>query len=317
MKNKFFMFTALLMLVLVISACGNNSNGQESSSASNSPSNAPAPTTEASGTITYESELGPVEIPANPQRIVALTYAPNIVSLDGPVVGVDQWSSANPLFSEKMSGIEVVSEADLEKISALEPDLIIAGTEMKTLDELKKIAPTVAYTWGKLSYLDQQVEIGKILNKEQEAKAWVDDFSKRAADFGKEVKAKYGDNVTVSVFEAGPKEFYIFGEAWARGTEILYQAMELSMTEKGKQDALGPGYYSLSLEVLPEYAGDFIVLSRPSNNDNSFMDSEIWKNIPAVKNNQVITIDTEASSYSDPISLESMMAIFKKGMLGE
>ncbi len=163
--------------------------------------------------------------------------------------------------------------------------------------------------------MNQQLEIGKVLNKEKEAQAWIDDFTSRAKAAGEEIKAKAGANTTVSVFETDSQNFYVLGNNWARGTEILYQAMGLQMTDKVKQDALAPGYYTISLELLPEYAGDFIVLSRKQSGENSFMQSEVWKKIDAVKNNRVIEIDTEASSYSDPITLEHLLKIFHEQFL--
>ncbi|GIQ66747.1 ABC transporter substrate-binding protein [Paenibacillus cisolokensis] len=327
MSKKLLLPIIFLLFVVIISACGNNaSNNNEasnneasSSSASKGASEQQTPTESESaaktGTVTYQSELGPVEVPVNPQRIVALTNAPNVLSLGGTLVGVDEWTNKNPLFTDKLNGVEVVTEDNLEKIIELEPDLIIADASSKNLDKLKEIAPTVAYTWGKLDFLSQQVEIGKLLNKEQEAQAWVDDFSQRAKAAGDEIKAKIGENATVSVFETDSKNFYVFGNAWARGTELLYQAMELNMPEKVKEDALGPGYYTLSPEVLSDYAGDYIVLSRSAQGDNSFMQTDTWQKIPAVKNGHVIEIDTEASTYSDPTTLEYLLNIFKEGFL--
>lgn len=321
MNKKFLLSIFLILSVIFVSACGNNAanNGANNgSSATNAPSATDAPATDApaeSGTITYESEVGPVEVPANPQRIVALTNAPNILSLDGKIVGVDEWTNKSPHFTDKLAGVEVVSDESLEKIIELEPDLIIAGTHNKNIDKLQEIAPTVVYTWGKLDYLTQQLEIGKLLNKEQEAQAWIDDFKTRAAAAGEEIKAKIGADATVSVLETDSKSFYVFGDAWARGTEILYQAMGLNMPEKVKADAQGPGYYTLSNEVLSDYAGDWIILSRSATGDNSFMKTDTWTKIPAVQNNHVIEIDTEAASYSDPITLEYLLNIFKEGFL--
>ncbi|MWV46274.1 ABC transporter substrate-binding protein [Paenibacillus sp. HJL G12] len=314
----------LLLLMIVISACGNqavNDNKAASASsnedqAANSATNADTASESNAGTKTYQSESGPVEVPANPKRIVALTNAPNVLSLDGTLVGVDEWTYKNPLFTDKLSGVKVVSPDDLEKIIELDPDLIIASSDSKNMDKLKEIAPTVAYTWGKLDYLNQQLEIGKLLNKEKETQAWIDDFKQRTAEVGKEIKAKYGDNVTVSVLETDSKSFYVLGNNWARGTEVLYQAMGLNMPEKVKADALGPGYYTLSPEVLSDYVGDFLVLSRSSQGDNSFMKTATWSNIPAVKNKHVIEIDSESSSYSDPTTLEYLLGIFKTGFLG-
>jgi iron complex transport system substrate-binding protein len=154
MKKK-ILVSIILLLMMVVSACGtsNNKNGITTQNADDSTASK-----DASGTVTYQSENGPIEVPSNPKRIVALTNAPNVLALEGTLVGVDQWTDANPLFTNKVEGIEIVSEDELEKIIELEPDLIIAGSEMKNLEKLGKIAPTVTYTWGKLDYLAQQLD---------------------------------------------------------------------------------------------------------------------------------------------------------------
>lgn len=300
--------TLTLLFLLVISACGNNST--EKANNSGTDDNKPE-------TITYQSETGPVEVPANPKRIVTLTNAPNVIALDGNIVGVDKWTNMNPLFKEKLKGVEVVSPDSLEKIIELEPDLIIGSPSTKSLDKLKEIAPTVVFTWGKLDYLSQQIEIGKLLSKEEEAKEWVEDFKKRAQTVGKDIKAKIGEDATISVFETDAKSIYVFGNDWARGTELLYQEMGLNMPEKVKKVALEKGYHTLSLEVLPEFAGDYIVLSKNPEGDNSFLETDTWNNIPAVKSGRVIELNTKAITYSDPITLEYLLDIFKKEFLNE
>lgn len=302
MKKLYIPF--LLLFVFVLSACGNN----EAADANQ--------TTESEKeTITYQSETGTVEVPKDPKRIIALSNGPNVLALGGNVVGIDEWTNMNPLFEEKLEGVEVVSDENLEKIIELEPDLIIVGSWMKNIDKLGDIAPTVVYTWGKLDYLTQQVEIGKLLNKEKEAKDWVDDFTARAKASGEEIREKIGEDATVSVIENGNKEFYVFGNNYARGSEIIYQAMELKMPEKVEEMALESGIYTFSAEVIHEFAGDYIVLSKNPDSDSSFLDTDTWKNIPAVKNGQVIEINSKASTYSDPITLEYLLEIFEESFL--
>jgi len=300
----------VLLLVLVVSACTN----ETAEPTTNNPQGKPSATAD---TIVYQSENGPIHIPARPKRIIALTNAPNVLALGGSLVGVDEWTKMNPLFTDKLTNVETVSEDSLEKIVALDPDLIITGASMKNTDKLSEIAPTIVYTWGKLDYLQQQLEIGKVLSKEKETQAWIEDFKNRAAAIGAEIKAKAGENVTVSVIEYDTENYYVFGNNWARGTEILYQAMELQMAEKAKKDALAAGYYTLSQEAIPEYAGDFIVLSRKKGSINPFLQTETWKSIPAVKHNRIIEIDTEESTYSDPTTLEHLLAIFKEQFLAK
>lgn len=268
-------------------------------------------------TITYESETGPVEVPSNPQRVILLSgFTGNAVALDLNIVGIDKWSKANPRFKEELKDVEEVSDESLEKIIELEPDLIIALSNIKNLDKLNQIAPTVTYTWGKLDYLEQHIEIGKLVNKEAEARAWAEDFQKRSAAIGEEIRAKIGEDATVSVIESFEKQLYVFGSNWARGTEILYQAMKLKMPQKVKETALEPGYYAISAEVLPEFAGDYIVFSKRGEADNSFQATTTYKNIPAVKNNRVFELDAEEASFSDPMTLDSQLEFFKQSFLG-
>ena len=302
MKNLWI--SLLLLAVLMLAACGNGKAASESEAAETE-----------EGTITYQSESGPVKVPENPQRIIALTNGPNVLALEGKIVGIDEWTNTNPLFEEKLAGAEVVSEENLEQIIELDPDLIIAGSHMKNLDKLNDIAPTVAFTWGKLDYLEQQVEIGKLLNKEAQAMEWANDFTQRAESAGDAIRAKIGEDATVSVIESGNKEFYVFGDNYARGTEILYHAMKLKMPEKVKELALEAGVHTFSAEVLPEFAGDYIVFSKNPEVDNSFTETDVWKNIPAVEKGQVIEINTKASTYSDPITLDHLLEIFEESFL--
>jgi iron complex transport system substrate-binding protein len=298
-----------LILVLMISACSNNSTDKKASVSKND---------EQPETITYQSETGPVEVPSNPKRVVLLSgFTGNVISLGVNVVGVDVWSKNNPTFKEELKDVAEVSDENLEKIIEINPDLIIGLSNIKNLDKLKEIAPTVTYTWGKLDYLTQHIEIGKLLNKEKEAQAWVDDFKNRAQTAGKEIRAKIGEDATVSVFESFDKQLYVFGNNWARGTEILYQAMGLKMPEKVKEVALKPGYYTLSAEVLPQYAGDYIILSKYADADISFQKTETYKSIPAVKNNRVYEMSGNGASFSDPVTLERQLAFFKESFLGK
>lgn len=311
---KKIMIPFVFLLLLVVSACGNTNN----TDTGNTNDQGNGDTSSSSETITYEAETGPIEVPADPQRIVVINsfVAGNVMALGNNIVGTDSWAMDNPRYAEYLEDAEVVSDQDLEKIIELEPDLIIAASNANNLDKLGEIAPTVAYTYGKVDYLTQHVEIGKLLNKEEEAQKWVDDFKKRAQEAGEEIRAKIGEDATVSVIENFDKELYVFGDNWGRGTEILYQEMKLKMPEKVKEEALEDGYYALSFEVLPEFAGDYMVFSKNSEGDTSFQETDTYKNIPAVKNDQVFEADAKEFYFNDPISLDFQLEFFKDSFLG-
>lgn len=304
----FILFSALILFAGCNTAEDTNSDDQTDADTAE----------DTTDTFTYESETGPVDVPTNPERVVVLSgYTGDVLKLGVNVVGVDTWSKNNPTFADELADVALVSEDNLESVIALNPDLIIALSTVKNLDQLKEIAPTVTYTWGKLNYLDQHIEIGKLLNKETEATAWVEDFRSRAKAIGEEIKTTIGEDTTVSVIEAFGKDLYVYGNNWARGTEILYQTMNLKMPEKVKQDALESGYFTLSQEVLPEYVGDYLVLSKYQEADTAFEETDTFKNIPAVQNGNVIEMQGEGASFTDPITLEKQLAFFKEAFLGE
>ncbi|TMZ31960.1 ABC transporter substrate-binding protein, partial [Klebsiella pneumoniae] len=108
---------------------------------------------------------------------------------------------------------------------------------------------------------------------------------------------------------------YVFGDNWGRGTEILYQEMKLKMPEKVKEMALKDGYYALSLEVLPEFAGDYLVFSKYDDRDTSYEETETYQNIPAVKNGRVLEVDAKAFYFNDPLTLEYQLEVFEEYFL--
>lgn len=306
---KKIIFTALLLFVFILGACTSESTDSKTSKESNTEKEEPA-------SITYQSEEGPIEVPAHPERVVVVsTFAGNVAALGVNLVGVDSWSKQNPRYDSYLADVEEVSEENLEKIIELDPDLIIGLSTAQNLDKLKEIAPTVTFTYGKVDYLTQHLEIGKLLNKEKEAQQWVNDFKERAKSAGEEIKTVIGDDATVSVIENFDKQLYVFGDNWGRGTEILYQEMGLAMPEKVKEMALADGYYALSLEVLPEFAGDYVIFSKTNDQDNSFQETDVYKNIPAVKNNRVFEANAKEFYFNDPISLDFQLEFFKEHFL--
>ncbi|GKU79962.1 iron-hydroxamate ABC transporter substrate-binding protein [Paenibacillus sp. L3-i20] len=305
-----------LILMLLVSACGGaNSNDPAKNTTSTAK---PSPSDNKTGTFTYESQKGPVVVPANPQRVVVLSsFAGNVMALGVNLVGVDSWSKLNTNYDKYIKDAAEVTDENLEKIIELNPDLIIGLDTIKNIEKIKEIAPTVVFTYGKLDYLSQHVEIGKLLNKEKEAQAWVDDFKQRAQKAGVEIKAKIGADKTISVVESFNKQLYVFGDNWGRGTEILYQEMKLAMPEKVKANALKDGYYAISPEVLPDYMGDYVIMSKYTESDMSFQETESYKNIPAVKNKQVFDVNGNQFYFNDPLTLEIQLNFFIEKLLGK
>ena len=308
MKKWILFLVAALMVV--ITACGND----------DTTSNDPAKKDKdkkASDTITYESESGPIKVPADPQRVVVLSgYVGDLLELGVNVVGMDSWSFDHPDFAKKYPDAEVVASTDFEKILELNPDLIIGSSDIEDADKLQEIAPTVLYTYNALDYIEQRIEIGKVVNKEKEMRAWVKDFQARAKELGEKIKAKIGEDATVTIAGNSDKQIYLFGDSWGRGTEIIYQEMGLKMP-KAVKDVVKPGYFGISEEVLGEYVGDYFVLNLlKEGQDTSFLKTDWYNDIPAVKNKHVFYAEGASFIFADAYSFDYQLDFFEKSFLG-
>ncbi|MEJ8277564.1 iron-siderophore ABC transporter substrate-binding protein [Pseudonocardia spirodelae] len=149
---------AALLGVLVLAGCG-------SAPASGSgDGGAAAPAASGAFPVTVEHKYGTTEIPAEPKRVVTLGYTdPDALLAVGIApVGIVDWFSQPPAGNrwawqeQGFAGAtpEVVGVREdyrLEKIAALEPDLIIAsysGMTREQYDQVSQIAPTVAQPKG-------------------------------------------------------------------------------------------------------------------------------------------------------------------------
>ncbi|WP_037293073.1 ABC transporter substrate-binding protein [Saccharibacillus sacchari] len=335
---------ALLMLfmalMLVLSACGQpTSNAADTSSttetkeqaavektAEETPAEPAAEKTAAteSDTVTFASDAGDVQVPRNPQRIVDLTAFTTgyLVALDAPVAGALSGAINNKYIKEQLAAQGTVDLGDLptaEPILELKPDLIIAYKGTEGIDQLSAIAPVVQLEYGKRTYKDLLLELGKLTDRKDQAKAWIENWESQINELKPRVEAAVGDR-TVSILNPYDKGLYVFGHNYGRGGEILYGEFGLKAPEKAQAEAIdsGTGFASISLELLPEYAGDIIFTSPWSGDDSDpevVYGNSIWKNLPAVKAGNVFRLDPKSDTYNDPISLAGQLKFITDSLL--
>ncbi len=266
-------------------------------------------------TFTYESYYGNVEVPVNAERIVILdtTAAGAIIKFGEPgiVVGHEYWVSTNPLYDDGLANSTQVDGSSIEQVIALQPDLIITYHGDSNLNEWQKIAPTVEFGYGNYDYLEAIVKYAEVIGKGNEAIQWRTEFKDKTADLGVSVKTEFGEDTSITVYEAWGDTIYLYGDNWGRGTQIVYQEMGLVMPEKVQIKTEELGYFAISSEVIPEYAGDFIILSKFEGAQTSFLNTDTWNNIPAVQNDRVLTADASSFYMVGPITLEYQYELIK------
>ncbi|EOS59955.1 hypothetical protein C815_01808 [Firmicutes bacterium M10-2] len=287
----------LLMVcsLVLIAGCSSSSKEQESKD-----------------TKIVQTDKGEVEIPANPTRIVSDYYLGEFLAVDTKPIIASPYALENPFLADYIEGIEPLNitsaETSLEMIAQAEPDLIVTITEAD-YDKYSKIAPTVYIEDGKRSDEELFEYIASLVNKEEEAKQYMDDFYAKANEMKPAVQDVVKDQ-TVSIVEVWPQQIYSMGSHFARGGTILYDLWDLKAPEVVQKEMVDgdEAYKVISLEALPEYTGDYILYGVLSDTEPDFVeDSAIWNNLPAVKDGQVMPYQQVAFMHRDPISLNGQM----------
>ncbi len=304
--NKRITLILMLMLVLILAACGNENKKGESSEGENS---------EEMKTFTLPDGQE-FDIPKNPERIVATDYVGYFLALGiTPVGAPDQFVLDNPYFTEEqIADIEDIgTPPSVEKVTSLDPDLIVV-TDQEQYDLLSKIAPTVLMPFGTYDSLDEEVTaMGEIAGKEQEAKNWIKQFDEKAEAAREELDGIIAEDETVGIYEVQTKDFYVFGDNFGRGGQVIYDALELQAPEKIQKDVIeGDNWKKISLEVLPEYAADHMFYTEYAAEDNQDVlketkESALWQNLDAVKNGHLYEMNFEDMYYYDPIAVEGQL----------
>lgn len=313
--RKWAMLMLTFMLVGVLAACGNAATSSSTGSSDTS-GTASSSETGQSETITYQASNGEIQLPRNPQRVVEVadSYVGHLLVLGIKPIGVKQQALENPYFEGKLDGVADLGDGQsFEKILELQPDLIIAPgwLDAAVIENYSKIAPTVAIKYGELPLREQLREFGKITGKEAEAEAWITSWDKKIAEVKPEVEAAVGDK-TVSILQPYAKGIYAFGHNFARGGDILYGEFHLKAPSLIQKEAIdsGQGWADLSMEKLPDYAGDYIFTNAWSGDDadpSAVYESSVWKSLPAVQNGMVFTTNRKGDLFNDPVSLEAQL----------
>ena len=306
--KKFLSFATFTVTIFLLVACGSSSKSENSASSDK---------VELSSKPKIDGFHYYGDIPKNPKRIASLssTYTGYLLQLGFDPVTVTSYDAKNPVLKEKVKNAKVLMPEDLESIAKQKPDLIVVDASDKNIDELKKIAPTIAIDYGKNDYLEILNRFGQIFGKEKEADQWIADWKSKTADIGKQLKEKLGQNVTFTVVGLYEKEIYLFGNNWGRGGEVIYKSLGFDAPQKVKDEVFPSGYLQVSQETVSEYIGDYVLVAAEDDKTGSALyESDVWKSIPAVQQNHILKVDANAFYFNDPLTLEYELKTIQDGL---
>ena len=252
-------------------------------------------------TRTIRTVKGDIEVPADPQRVVAQYLMGDVVALGIKPVGIsDVYDGA--AFAEQVEDITVLEwmpDWDGEDVMKLQPDLIIVIGE-DYVDKLAKIAPTVLVPLIDLTQDERIAFMGEVLNRQEAAAAAIEEY-RAAVETAKSNLEQAGfDNYTVSVFEGGADEtMHVLGDKYGAGG-VAYASLGLRAPETVQSAMLDQGISQkgLSFDVLADYSGDFIIRNSYDGMADLSNDT-IWNSLEAVQNHRVAEIKFGLNYYTD------------------
>ncbi|WP_342473119.1 ABC transporter substrate-binding protein [Metasolibacillus sp. FSL H7-0170] len=295
-KKSLFVIIAVSML-FILAACSNKNKDTSEDTVNDM-------------TRTVTDSVGrKVEIPTNPQRIIVDWDLGHVLAVGiVPVGSTTKVMGYGEFLKDYYQGQEIVDlgnedAVSLETATSLKPDLIITYGEEK-IEQYEKIAPTIVFSTA--AYADVEAEmtaIGEFLNRQEEAKKFMADYSARAKAAEEKIKASIPEGVTFSLFTLSDKDIAVIPSGTSGG-EAMYDLLRLTApasVEKLIEDSNGDWQKRrISWEIVGDYVGDYVgVIDYGA----QYEATSTWKNLDVVKNNKVITFDGKYFFLADPISV--------------
>jgi iron complex transport system substrate-binding protein len=323
-KKSLLILSTLLSLTLLLSACSGgvtNAGPSSSGSALNGSASAAtnSDTVSEAGTRTVATVKGDVVVPAEPKRVVVLYMIGDAVSLGVKPIGISELYD-DAAFSEQLEGIESLghwNEVNPEALMALDPDLIIVPSE-DSYNKLKDIAPTILIPVDEVTTVERIQKLGEVFGKEKEAQTLLDNFNSKVEASKEKLRSAGLLDKTVTIVEGDKKQMMVVeSKELGRGSQIVYDYLGMKAPEviqKKIDTAKAAESEMISMEVLPQYVGDFLLRSSWDGMDD-LSGNPVWSSIPAVKEGRTIEIAFGLLYYSDLYSLNTQLDIITEGLL--
>lgn len=301
------------VLMLIATGCGSGTVGDSSGETGDGASKG--------GAISVDTASGPVELDGPAKKVVTLewTYAEELVALgvtptgNADNKGYSTWVTAKGAeLPGKVTDVGDRNEPSLEKIKALDPDLIVIDSERSksSLKQLEKIAPVLSFTYTTKPQLKTMkknfTELAKAVGKEDKAAEVNKRIDTTASDLKRRLTKADKGGTTFALAQGstanGVASIRMLNDD-AIGAQLLKQAgLKNGWTAKGDVWGLS----TVGVEGLTKTDKDATFLYVAADADNPFAGdlakNPVWKGLPFVKNDQVRPLDPGTWLFGGPLS---------------
>ncbi|MER8029964.1 ABC transporter substrate-binding protein [Streptomyces bauhiniae] len=271
-----------------------------------------------------------VEVPRDPRKVVTLSEPTTDATLAlgmepvGVTAGRGQ-QGVSTYLADKASKAQVVAtvaEADMEKLAALHPDLILLDETTgakKTVDKLQEIAPTVVTAKLNEDWKKSFTDTADALNKKADAEKWLTDFDTEVAGLKKQLGDNAGRSVSVIRWQDGAPSVV------GKGDGVVGSTLKaLGMARPKDQQGASTGHSEpVSLEKLTTIDGDWLffgTLGDKADGEKAYREARKVANfgkLRAEKDKHVVVVEGSAwNSAGGPLSARVVLDDIKGALAG-
>ena len=244
-----------------------------------------------------------VELEKNPQRVVVFDYGvADILKNLGvdAVVGLPKNGKMPEILSnysdDKYTNVGSLKETDFEAVESLNPDLIIiGGRQAEDIDSFKEIAPTVNLAVDGQDYMNSfktvVTDLGKLFDKEDEAKKAIDEIEAKIEKVNKTVKEK---GLTASVVMANEGNISAFSAKSRYG--LIYNGLGFAEVDKNIDDSTHG--QQVSFEYFLENKADYVfvvdrgAITGKGDSASKLFDNEVMNKTEVAKNGNIVYLNS-------------------------
>lgn len=278
----------LLIMVFVLSACGGEAS--EGSGSETTPE-----------TRTVEHAMGETEISGRPERVVVLDTAELDSALTLGVKPVGAVEAVEGLgFLSYLEGtgeiekVGTIGEPNLERIAALEPDLILSSKHRheNIYDELSQIAPTV-FAEDVGAVWKENFELhAEALGRTEKARQIEEEYRERTEEFKRGMGDQL-DETEVSVVRFLPGETRVYQKDSFIGTVLEDAGLPRPPSQAVDEFAIK----NASAELIPKMDGDAVFVTvygaEKESPRQEITNDPLWQQLEAVQQNRVYEVSDD------------------------
>ena len=243
------------------------------------------------------------ELKKNPKRVVVFDYGvADILKNLGvdAVVGLPKNGKMPEILSnysdDKYTNVGSLKETDFEAVESFNPDLIIiGGRQAEDIDNFKEIAPTVNLEVDGQDYMNSfktvVTDLGKLFDKEDEAKKAIDEIEAKIEKVNKTVKEK---GLTASVVMANEGNISAFSAKSRYG--LIYNGLGFAEVDKNIDDSTHG--QQVSFEYFLENKADYVfvvdrgAITGKGDSASKLFDNEVMNKTEVAKNGNIVYLNS-------------------------